>query len=65
MPPRQKTAVVAGGGKSSIIDADHKSIPDQYAYASITAGHVADMIEQGWEVINEAIWEDLEWEDGR
>ncbi|MGB0572205.1 MAG: hypothetical protein ACPGQM_09115 [Alphaproteobacteria bacterium] len=48
MPPRQKTAVVAGGGNSSIIDADHKSIPDQYAYASITAGHVADMIEQGW-----------------
>ncbi len=51
MPPRQKTAVVAAGGNSLIIDADHKSIPDQYAAAAITVGHVADMIEQGWDVV--------------
>lgn len=51
MPPRQKTAVVAAGGNSLIIDVDHKSIPDQYAAAATTVGHVADMIEQGWDVV--------------
>lgn len=51
MPPRQKTAVVAAGGNSLIIDADHKSIPDQYAAAATTVAHIADMIEQGWNVV--------------
>lgn len=51
MPPRQKTAVVAAGGNSLIIDEDHKSIPDQYAAAAITSRHIADMIEAGWNVV--------------
>lgn len=51
MPPRQKTAVVAAGGNSLIIDEDHKSIPDQYEAAATTSRHIADMIEDGWDVV--------------
>ena len=51
MPPRQKTAVVAAGGNSLIIDEQHKSIPDQYATAATTSHHIADMIEGGWDVV--------------
>jgi carbamate kinase len=46
-----KLAVVAIGGNALIRDKDHLSIPDQYTEASITAHHIADMIEAGWNVI--------------
>jgi len=47
----KKVAVVAVGGNSLIRDAQHKSIPDQYAATVETSRHVAGMIEQGWNVI--------------
>jgi carbamate kinase len=51
MTARQKTAIVAAGGNSLIIDEQHKSIPDQYEAAAITCRYIADMIEQGWNVV--------------
>src|SRR5215468_2114895 len=44
-------AVVAIGGNSLIIDKDHLSIPNQYEAAALTAHHIADLIEAGWNVI--------------
>jgi carbamate kinase len=46
-----KIAVVAVGGNSLIKDAQHQTIPDQYAATVETSKHVASMIEQGWEVL--------------
>src|SRR5215470_2229739 len=51
MAPRNRLAVVAVGGNSLIRDKAHESIPDQYAAAAITARHVTDMIESGWNVV--------------
>ena len=51
MASRKRLAVVAIGGNSLIRDKDHLSIPDQYVAASITAHHITDMIEAGWDVI--------------
>jgi len=44
-------AVVAVGGNSLIRDERHTSIPDQYAAVAESVHHIADMIEQGWDVI--------------
>ncbi|HZZ59777.1 MAG TPA: carbamate kinase [Roseiarcus sp.] len=44
-------AVVAVGGNALIRDKDHLSIFDQFAEASLTARHIAEMIEAGWKVI--------------
>ena len=46
-----KLAVVAIGGNSLIKDEAHKSVPDQFAAVRETAVHIADMIEQGWNVV--------------
>ena len=46
-----KLAVVAIGGNSLIRDKDHLSIPDQYQEVAVTAHHITDMIEAGWNVI--------------
>lgn len=46
-----RLAVVAIGGNSLIKDKDHLSIPDQYDQVTVTARHIADMIEAGWNVI--------------
>ena len=51
MARRPKTAIIAAGGNSLIIDEKHKSIPDQYVSASITSRYIVDMIEQGWNVV--------------
>jgi carbamate kinase len=51
MASNKKLAVVAVGGNALIRDKSHLSIPDQYNEASITAHHIADMIEAGWNVI--------------
>src|SRR5579863_967920 len=51
MAPDKKLAVVAIGGNSLIADRDHLSIPSQYEAAALTARHIADMIEAGWNVI--------------
>jgi carbamate kinase len=46
----KKLAVIAIGGNSLIIDEKHVSVESQYVAAKSTAVHIADMIEQGWEV---------------
>ncbi len=46
----KKLAVVAIGGNSLIKDEKHVSVEDQYQAAKESAFHIADMIEQGWDV---------------
>jgi carbamate kinase len=46
-----KIAVVAVGGNALIKDKNKKSIPDQYEAASETMGHIASMIQEGWNVV--------------
>lgn len=46
-----KTAVIAIGGNSLIKDKSHKTVPDQYAATAETCKHIADMIQQGWNVV--------------
>jgi carbamate kinase len=46
----KKVAVVAIGGNSLIKDKAHQSVEDQYQAAKETTYHIADIIEQGWDV---------------
>jgi len=46
----RRLAVVAIGGNSLIKDKNHITVPDQYRAAKETCYHIADMIEQGWDV---------------
>jgi carbamate kinase len=46
----KKVAVIAIGGNSLIKDKQHQSVEDQYLAAQETAHHIADMIEEGWDV---------------
>jgi carbamate kinase len=46
----KKVAVVAIGGNSLIKDKKHATVPDQYQAVKETCHHIADMIEQGWDV---------------
>lgn len=46
-----KVAVVAVGGNALIKNPDNKTIPDQFEAASETMGHIASMIEDGWDVV--------------
>jgi carbamate kinase len=46
----RKSAVIAIGGNSLIKDKQHQTVEDQYKAAGETAHHIADMIEQGWDV---------------
>ncbi len=46
-----KLAVVAIGGNSLIKDEAHKTVPDQFAAVRETVVHIAEMIEQGWDVV--------------
>jgi carbamate kinase len=46
----KKVAVVAIGGNSLIKDKAHQTVEDQYQAAKETCYHIADMIEQGWDV---------------
>jgi carbamate kinase len=46
----RKLAVVAIGGNSLIKDKNHQTVQDQYQAAKETCHHIADMIEQGWDV---------------
>jgi len=45
-----KLAVIAIGGNSLITDKAHQSVEDQYQSARETTSHIADLIEQGWDV---------------
>lgn len=47
---RGRTAVVAIGGNSLIKDKMHQTVRDQYIAAQETGFHIADMIEDGWNV---------------
>ncbi len=47
----KKVAVVAVGGNALIKDKTRKTIPDQFDAAAETMGHIADMIQQGWDVV--------------
>ncbi|MHA1903981.1 MAG: carbamate kinase [Candidatus Thorarchaeota archaeon] len=44
-------AVIAIGGNSLIKDKEHKTVPDQYAATAETCKHIADMIQEGWDVV--------------
>src|SRR5215210_2970720 len=44
-------AVVAVGGNSLIKDEDHQTLPYQEEAAAESMHHIAEMIQQGWEVV--------------
>ena len=46
-----QTAVVAVGGNALILDKQHEDVASQVAAVEETCKHIADMIEQGWNVI--------------
>ena len=46
----KKVAVVAIGGNSLIKDKNRQTVEDQYLAAKETTYHIADMIEQGWDI---------------
>lgn len=48
---KQGLAVVAVGGNALIKDKNHQSVPDQFDAAAETMGHIATMIEEGWDVV--------------
>jgi len=43
-------AVIAIGGNSLVADKNHQTVADQYAAADETAGHIAKLIADGWDV---------------
>ena len=45
-----KLAVIAIGGNSLIMDERHRTVEDQYQAAKETTYHIADIVEQGWDV---------------
>ena len=51
MATNGKLAVVAVGGNSLILDKKHQTVADQYDAACKTMTHVADMIEEGYNVV--------------
>lgn len=51
MTRANRTAIVAVGGNSLIVDDQHQSIYDQFDAAAVTSHYVADMIEAGWTVV--------------
>ena len=51
MTTKPKTAVVAVGGNSLIMDAKHPDVPSQWEAVRETCRHIADMIERGWNLV--------------
>jgi carbamate kinase len=47
---KRKLAVIAIGGNSLIKDAQHQTVENQEDALRETARHIADMVEQGWDV---------------
>lgn len=45
-----RTAVIAIGGNSLIKDKRHQTVPDQFATTKETCVHVAEIVQQGWNV---------------
>jgi carbamate kinase len=48
--PKHKLAVIAIGGNSLIRDSQHQTVEDQEDALRATSKHIADMIQQGWNV---------------
>ena len=48
---RMKTIVIAIGGNSLIKDAQHMSVPDQYAAVVETASHITDLLERRYHIV--------------
>ncbi len=51
MNKETKTAVIAIGGNSLILDKQHEDVQSQWAAVQETVKHIADMIERGWNLI--------------
>ena len=51
MTQEQKTAVIAIGGNSLILDKQHEDVASQFRAVEETVKHIADMIERGWNLI--------------
>jgi carbamate kinase len=51
MTEKRKTAVIAIGGNSLIIDKQHEDVPSQWHAVQETCRHIADMAERGWNLI--------------
>lgn len=51
MSEKRKTAVIAIGGNSLILDKQHEDVPSQVRAVEETCKHIADMIERGWNLV--------------
>ena len=51
MKEKRKTAVIAVGGNSLILDPQHEDVPSQWNAVHQTCKHIADMIERGWNLV--------------
>jgi carbamate kinase len=51
MTENRKTAVIAIGGNSLILDKQHEDVQSQWGAVQETVKHIADMIERGWDLI--------------
>ena len=51
MTDKRKTAVIAIGGNSLILDKKHEDVQSQWGAVQETVKHIADMIERGWDLI--------------
>jgi carbamate kinase len=51
MTEKRKTAVVAVGGNSLILDRQHEDVGSQWGAVQETVKHIADMIERGWDLV--------------
>jgi carbamate kinase len=51
MTHKPKTAVIAIGGNSLILDKQHEDVQSQWGAVQETCKHIADMIERGWNLI--------------
>jgi carbamate kinase len=51
MEKTQKTAVIAIGGNSLILDKQHEDVGSQITAVQETCKHIADMIERGWNLV--------------
>jgi len=51
MKEKHKTAVIAVGGNSLILDPKHEDVASQWNAVHETCKHIADMIERGWNLV--------------
>jgi carbamate kinase len=51
MSEERKTAVIAIGGNSLILDKQHEDVSSQFHAVEETCKHIADMIERGWNLV--------------